>query len=91
MLFTVIVAEKVNKYYFCCRVLDRIQESHVATVADKTVIDRGVKVFELELELGKLNSASVSFRNEPGIGTYFSLKNVFRLCTFLLLDHGTVN
>ena len=39
----------------------------------------------------RILSASVSFRNEPGIGTYFSVKNVFRLCAFLLLDHGTVS
>ena len=43
MLFTVIVAEKVISI-ISAAVLDRIQESHVATVADKTVIDRGVKV-----------------------------------------------
>ena len=43
MLFAVIVAEKVT-LIISARVLNRIQESHVATVADKTVINRGVKV-----------------------------------------------
>jgi len=43
MLFAVIVAEKVILTISAC-VLNRIQVSHVATVADKTVFDSGVKV-----------------------------------------------
>ena len=43
MLFTVIVAEKVILTISAC-VLNRIQVSHGATVADITVIDSGVKV-----------------------------------------------
>ena len=43
MLFAVIVAEKVI-LTISAGVLNRIQVSHVATVATKTVIDSGVKV-----------------------------------------------